>query len=184
MRSWFGRRVIESTGPAPGTPAAEIQARYLAATSAHDPSEHWAEVDRIVEAAKLAGFDEVVAAVDRYRSAATANTEPLERAVKSLTRSIYSLPFRPSVGSSESDLLNAWAAFDLASSHGEAEDAQALVVALNDAALAANARDVGMAVVAWLRGGSRHPNDAFRAISLSVYKAAYHRPPPPPHDSY
>jgi hypothetical protein len=34
MPSWLWRKVVEATGPAPGTPAAEIQEHYLAVVRA------------------------------------------------------------------------------------------------------------------------------------------------------
>lgn len=186
MPSWLGRRVIESTGPAAGTPAADIQARYLAVIGAGERRDARAQVaamDGMVEAASLAGFDEVVAAVDRYRFAAATNAEPLETAVKATTRAIYSLPFRPAPGSSESRLLNAWAAFDMAPRHSG--DLETVLKPLVEAAAEANARDVQAAVRMLLTAdGPKSAETAIRAINLAVYKAAYHRPPPPPHDSY
>ena len=184
---------VERTGPAAGTPAAEIQARYLAMASAaerNDAAAQRAELDRMVQTARAAGFDEVVAAVDRLRFAAATNQEPLEIAIKALTRAIYSLPFRPSPGSKESRLLNAWALFDMAPRHEAEANVPAIFSLLVDAAEAANAHDVQIALQMWWSADepfalSPHPTkEAFRLVALTVYKAAYHRPPPPPHDSY
>jgi len=72
MPSWLGRRVIAGTGPASGTPAAAIQEHYLAvirAGESRDAEAQLAEMDRMVEAAKSAGFTEIVAAMNRYRLA-------------------------------------------------------------------------------------------------------------------
>jgi hypothetical protein len=147
----------------------------------------------MVEAAKVAGFDEIFSAVVRYRSAVTVNSEPLEIAVKPLTRAIYSLKFRPAVGSKDSDLLNAWVAFDLASRG--VGDTETAFKALLEATNAANARQVKTAL-GWYVGVRLRTADpptpadaaaadlAARAIALSVYEAAYHRPAPPPRESY
>ena len=184
VRSLLGRWIDDRAGPEPGTPAAVIREHYKAAANARNPSERWAEMDRIVEIAKLEGYDEVPAAMERYRSATTANAKQLEWAVKSLTRAIGSLHFRPAVGSRESNLLNAWAAFDAASRRGETDNARALAGELNEAALAADAHDVEAAIVEWLRGDYPTLNEALREISLTVFAAAYHRLPPRPYESY
>jgi hypothetical protein len=184
VRSIFDRWIEDRAGPEPGTPAAVIREHYKAAADTRNPSERWAEMDRIIETAKLEGFDEVPAAIERYRSAAAANAKTLEWAVKSLTRSIGSLHFRPAVGSRESNLLNAWAAFDAASRRGETEGARALAGELNEAALAADAHDVEAAIAEWLRGDYPTLNEALREISLTVFAAAYHRAPPRPYESY
>ena len=188
MPSWLGRQVIQTTGPAAGSAGAEIQARYMAVISAgerRDAAGQIAAMDEMVAAAEAAGFWEVVAAVDRYRFAVAARSEPLETAVKATTRAIYSLPFRPASGSRESALLNAWANFDMAPRHPEAVDFSAVLKALVDAAVAADARNV----VASIRMLMNAPNPAgtetaLRALALSVYKDSYHRPPPPPLESY
>jgi hypothetical protein len=168
--SWLGRRVLEGTGPAAGTPAADIQARYLrvvAGGERRDATSQLAELDAMVGTASLAGFDEVVAAVDRYRFAAATNAEPLGVAVKATTRAIYSLPFRPAAGLSESRLLNAWAAFDMAPRHSG--DFEAVLKPLVEAAVAANARDVQAAVRMLVTAdGPRSAEAEVRAISLAV----------------
>ena len=85
MPSWFGR-VVEATGPAAGTPAATIQEHYLAAIQAgqrRDAQGQLAEYNAMVEAAKAAGYLEVVAAMNRYRlSLGDEPMEPPELAAK------------------------------------------------------------------------------------------------------
>jgi hypothetical protein len=147
-----------------------------------DAATQLAETDRMVEAAGGAGFAEVVAAVDRYMLAATTKAEPLETAVKAVTLAVYSLPFRPHPDTVESLLLNAWAAFDIASRHGSDPGGDA-AVALFEAARAAQATKVlaGLMLLAQILAGADNPRAyamACGAIGVKVYQAAYHRDPP------
>jgi len=182
MPSWFARQAVEATGPAPGTPAAAIQEHYLAVIRAgerRDAEGRVAEMNRMVEAARSAGFAEVIAAMNRYRWALVDDPmEPPELAVKAVTLAIYSLPFRPRPGSVEARLLDAWAEWDIATRNASGQGAAA-VVAFVDAIKAAQAAKV----LAALMLVTEAPNAqafvmAFGAVGLKVYQAAYHRDPP------
>ncbi|MGD0123369.1 MAG: hypothetical protein ABSC46_12510 [Candidatus Limnocylindrales bacterium] len=182
MPSWFGRRVIEGTGPAAGTPAAAIQEHYLVVIRAgerRDAEGQLAEMNRMVEAARGAGFAEVVAAMNRYRLALGDHPmEPPELAVKAVTLAVHALPFRPRPGSAEARLLNAWGVWDI-TARTLSDQYKPATEAFVNAIKAAQAQKVLAALMLFLQA----PNGlalytALGAVGLKVYQAAYHRDPP------
>ncbi len=138
-----------------GTPAAAIQEHYLAGIRAgerRDAEGQLAEMNRMVEAARSAGFAEVVAAMNRYGLALGDHpTEPQEVAVKAVTLAIYALPFRPRSGSTEARLLNAWAEWDIAA-RTVTDEYEPATEAFVNAIKAAQAPKVLAALMLFLRG--------------------------------
>jgi len=181
MPSWFGR-VVEATGPAAGTPAATIQEHYLAAIQAgqrRDAQGQLAEYNAMVEAAKAAGYLEVVAAMNRYRlSLGDEPMEPPELAAKAVTLAMHALPFRPSPGTPEARLLNAWAEWDIATRNASGQSRPA-VDAFTKAIQAAQAAKVLAALMLLMQAPNAQAFAmAFGAVGLKVYQAAYRRDPP------
>ena len=182
MPSWFARQAVEATGPASGTPAAAIQEHYMAAIRAgarRDAEAQLVERDRMLQAAKSAGFAEVVAAMDRYMLAlGDSSMEPPEIAVKAITLSVDALPFRPRPGTVEGRLLDAWAEWDMAVRH-TSDDYKARAEAFIDAIKAAQAQKVLAALMLFMQASNGLAMfTALGAVGLKVYQAAYHRDPP------
>jgi hypothetical protein len=181
MPSWFGR-VVEATGPAAGAPAGAIQDHYLAAIRAgqnQDAQGQLAEYNSMVEAAKAAGYLEVVAAMTRYRL--SLDDQPMEQpelAVKAVTLAVHALPFRPRPGTPEAGLLNAWAEWDIAV-RTASDQYKAATAAFASAIKIAQAEKVLAALMLFLQA----PNPqamamAHGAVGLKVYQSAYRRDPP------
>jgi hypothetical protein len=182
MPSWLTGKVMESTGPASGTPAAAIQEHYMAAIRAgqnHDAQAQLAEYNAMVDAARAAGYLEVVAAMNRYRlSLADDPMEPPELAIKAVTLAMHALPFRPSPGTPEACLLNAWAAWDIATRNASDQSGPA-VEAFTRAVQAAQAAKVLAALMLLMQAPNAQAfATAFGAVGLKVYQAAYRRDPP------
>jgi len=181
--SWLTGKVIDSTGPAAGTSAAAIQEHYVAAVRAgqnHDAQAQLAEYDAVVEAAKAAGYLEVVAAMNRYQlSFADDPMEPPELAAKAVTLAMHALPIRPRPGTHEAHLLNAWAEWDIAVRTASVDQYRATTEAFAQAIKDAQAPKVLAALMLFMEA----PNPqamamAHGAIGLKVYQAAYRRDPP------
>jgi hypothetical protein len=182
MPSWFARQAIEATGPAAGTPASAIQEHYLGVIRAgerRDAQGQLVEMDRMTEAAKSAGFTEVVAAMNRYTLALGDNpVEPPEIAVKAVTLSVHALPFRPRPSTVEGCLLNAWAEWDIAVRQAS-DDYKTRTEAFIAAIKVAQAQKVLAAVMLFMQASSGLAMfTALGAVGLKVYQAAYHRDPP------
>jgi hypothetical protein len=182
MPSWLTGKVIESTGPAAGTPGAAIQEHYMAAIRAgqnHDAQAQLAEYDAMVKAARAAGYLEIVAAMNRYRlSLGDEPMEPPELAVKAVTLAMHALPFRPGPGTPEAQLLNAWATWDMAT-RNVSDDRQQATAGFTAAIKAAQAAKVLAALMLMTDApNARAFYVAFGAVGLKVYEAAYRREPP------
>jgi hypothetical protein len=181
MPSFFAR-VMGSTGPEKGSPGAAIQEHYMAAIRAgqkRDAQAQLAARTAMLEAAKAAGYLEVVAAMNRYRlSLGDESMEPPELAVKAVTLAVDALPFRPRPGGPEAGLLNAWAEWDIAVRNVSGDVGQKEEAFTNAVRVARAER-----VLVVLTGLSQAPNAQafavlFGTIGLRVYKAAYRRDPP------